>query len=373
MTESPYPKARAGKNAKGLDRSGGMSLASWLESRSRYQALTDFLAAKMVPRHRHSFWYIMGGLAGFFFVVQIVTGILLLFYYSPTPEAAHESVQLIMTRVRHGWLIRSIHSWSANLMVATVFIHMASTFFLKAYRKPRELMWITGVILLFIVLGFAFTGYLLPWDTTAYYATQIGTEIPRSIPVIGPSLVSVLRGGEFVAAESLKRLFALHVAVLPLAATLLILLHLILNQIHGSSSPIRALARDSGIPFYPNYVYRDLIVWTLGLLAVFWLALLLPVHLGPKADPLASAPPGIRPEWYFLTLYETLRLLPPAVFGIDSEVLANLGVMLFTIVLFLVPFLDRRAAREEPGILFALAGMAIVFYAGIAVCLAYLT
>src|SRR5437879_2808079 len=134
----------------------------------------DAIIAKTVPRHRSSIWYYMGGLALFLLGVQIVTGVLLLLYYQPTPEAAHQSVEMIVTRVPFGSLIRSLHSWSANALIAVVFVHMFSTFFMKSYRAPRQLMWLTGIILLLLMLGFGFTGYLLPWDLTAYFATRIG-------------------------------------------------------------------------------------------------------------------------------------------------------------------------------------------------------
>ena len=153
----------------------------WLDERLHLSSLIQFLSRKSVPRHKHSFWYIFGGLALFFFLVQLITGVLLLLYYSPTPETANESVRFIESQVPYGWFVRSLHAWSANLMVATVLVHLFSTYFMRAYRRPRELMWVSGLTLLLVVLGFGFTGYLLPWDTTAYFATQIGTEIPRTI------------------------------------------------------------------------------------------------------------------------------------------------------------------------------------------------
>src|SRR5439155_19041230 len=122
------------------------------------------LKAKTVPKHRYSMWYYMGGLALFFFTVQVITGLLLLLYYQPTPEAAHQSVEMIVNRVPFGSIVRSLHSWSANALIAVVFIHMFSTFFLKSYRSPRSIMWLTGIVLVLLMLGFGFTGYLLPWD-----------------------------------------------------------------------------------------------------------------------------------------------------------------------------------------------------------------
>src|SRR5437870_4015146 len=157
--------------------------------------LSAALREKSVPIHRHTIWYYFGGMTLFLFTVQAVTGILLLLYYRPTAESAFESVQFIMAEVRFGWLIRSIHSWSANLMILTLFIHMASVYLTRAYRPPRQMTWITGVALLMLVLAFGFSGYLLPWNKLAFFATQVGTQIVGSVPIAGSFLLRFLRGG----------------------------------------------------------------------------------------------------------------------------------------------------------------------------------
>ena len=144
------------------------AIGDWINDRFDLSGVTKFLAKKTVPIHGHSIWYYFGGMALFLFVVQVLTGILLLLYYRPTAEAAYESVQFIMTEVSFGWLIRSVHSWSANVLVAILFIHLFSTAFMRAYRKPRELTWITGVLLFFVMLTFGFSGYLLPWNELAF-------------------------------------------------------------------------------------------------------------------------------------------------------------------------------------------------------------
>jgi len=154
-----------------------MRLKAWLADRAPIAEVEAAIQHKTVPQHRHSIWYYLGGMTLFLFAVQVVTGILLLLYYRPSAGEAYGSVQFIMTRVPFGWLVRSIHSWSANLMVATTFIHLFSVLFLKAYRKPRELTWITGVLMLFLILAFGFTGYLLPWNELAFFATRVGTDI----------------------------------------------------------------------------------------------------------------------------------------------------------------------------------------------------
>lgn len=334
----------------------------WISDRLDLNLLLDFLRRKQVPRHRYSFWYLFGGLTLFFLLVQVVSGLLLMLYYSPTPEAAYESVQHIVNKVHFGWLVRSIHHWSSHLMVATLLIHLASTYFMKAYRKPRELLWMTGVLLLVLVLAFCFSGYLLPWDTTAYFATQIGAEIPRSIPIIGEFISRLVRGDDYLSGEALKRLFALHVSVLPILAMLILGVHLVLNQRKGSSVPIGIQPRKPPIQFFPNYLLRDVMGWTLAGGLLMTLVLVFPPSLGTKADPYGAAPVGIKPEWYFLPLYQTLRIIPPFIFGLSGEMLANVGVGLFFLLLFLVPLLDRRAALEERGWLGTFIGVCALLY-----------
>ena len=158
------------------------AIAEWVNDRTHLEPLRELAHKKEVPLHRHSVWYYFGGMTLFLFAIQVGTGILLLLYYRPSAENAFESVQFIMTEVRFGWLVRSIHSWSANLMIATMFIHMFSAHLMKAYRPPRELTWITGTLLLFIVLAFGFSGYLLPWNKLAFFATKVGTDIAGVVP-----------------------------------------------------------------------------------------------------------------------------------------------------------------------------------------------
>src|SRR5439155_5980452 len=151
----------------------------------------------------------------------------------PSAETAFESVQFIMTEVRFGWLVRSLHSWSANLMIAMLFVHMFSVFFLKAYRAPREITWASGVILFFLSLAFGFSGYLLPWNTLSFFATKVGTEVAGVVPVIGKLLVRFLRGGDEVSGATLTRFYGFHVAILPAITTAFLMLHLLMVQRHG--------------------------------------------------------------------------------------------------------------------------------------------
>src|SRR5512132_4226361 len=240
------------------------TLKSWLDERLSISALAQTAQKKEVPLHRQSIWYYFGGMTLFLFVVQVVTGILLLLYYRPSSENAFESVQFIVTEVQFGWLIRSIHSWSANLMILTLFIHMFSVFFLRAYYPPREITWISGVLLLFIVIAFGFSGYLLPWNKLAFFATKVGTEIAGVVPIVGRPIMRFLRGGDDVTGATLTRFFGFHVAVLPATATVLIGLPVLLVQLHGMSVPPSVAEKSvKKMKFVPNFLLRDLIGWIL--------------------------------------------------------------------------------------------------------------
>lgn len=346
-------------------------IKSWLDERLPIAGAKTFLQNKLVPQHKHSFWYYFGGLTLFFFLMQVVTGVLLSLYYKPTTDQAYESVRIIITQVAYGWLIRSLHSWSANLMVASLFVHMFSVFLMKAYRKPRELMWLSGVLLMFLVLGFGFTGYLLPWDSMAYFATLIGTEIPKSMPILGNWGVQLLKGGEEVGGETLSRMYAIHVIILPLITVVVVSLHLMLNQLYGTSIPVNVVAKKRSLPFFPNYLYRDAIAWAVGFLALFALAILLPWSIGDKADPLASAPVGIKPEWYFLPLYETLKLAPSQLAGVSGEFFVNCLVGLASALWLVIPFADTRSREQRTSRLFTVIGILLILYLASTIVLAY--
>ena len=342
-TQIHRPGSRDSREASGR-------ITNWLLERYKVQGILDFMQHKTVPMHRHTIWYYLGGMTLFFFIVQVITGMLLLFYYKPTAETAFESVQFLMTKVRFGWLIRSIHSWSANLMIAAAFIHLFSVFFLRAYRKPRELTWVSGVLMLFLAMGFGFSGYLLPWNELAYFATKVGTEIVRDIPLIGHTIMKLLRGGEDVTGATLNRFFAIHVAILPATFILLLGFHLFAVQLQGMSIPISVEKTQKKIklmPFFPNFLLRDLLGWTIALGCLAAIAALFPWELGKKADPFAPTPMGIRPEWYFLFMFQTLKILPAKIGFIEGELIGILGFGLIGILVIFVPFIDKASSRGE--------------------------
>src|SRR6266511_1763282 len=341
---------------------------TWLDERHDLRGLKHFILTKGVPVHTQEVWYYLGGLTLFLFVVQIFTGILLLLYYRPSATEAYESVQFIVTKVQFGWLIRNVHSWSANLLIAAAFAHFFSVFFLKSYRKPRELTWVSGMLLLFLMLAFGFSGYLLPWNELSFFATKVGTGIAGAVPLVGRFTMRLLRGGDDVTGATLSRFYGLHVAVLPAITTALVAVHLLFVQQQGMSVPLsiarklKAGARLPQMPFFPNYSLRDVRAWYVVVAVLAALAAFYPWELGTKADPFAVVPSGIRPEWYFLATFHTLKLLPSHIFGIEGE---RLGVVAFGLAagfLVFIPFLDRRASRGERSPVFTAAAVLGLVY-----------
>ncbi len=207
---------------------------TWLDERLGITGIYDLVFDRKVPKV--NWWFTLGSASLFVLVIQGVTGVFLSVYYVPSPDKAYNSIQYIMNGVTFGWLIRGIHHWGATLMVIFVFIHMLRTFFMGAYKFPREITWLTGVILLFATLGMGFTGYLLPWNQRAYWATTVGTEIAGTVPFIGDFILRVLRGGTDLSGVTLARFFAVHIWFLPAVIVGLISVHMYLVVRLGISS-----------------------------------------------------------------------------------------------------------------------------------------
>lgn len=347
---------------------------TWLDDRLGLAPIGELARKKQVPVHRHTLWYYLGGMTLFLFMVQVGTGILLLIYYRPSAEEAYESIQFLMAEVQFGWLIRSIHHWAANLMIVALFLHLFSVLLLKAYAKPREMTWLSGFVLFALSLTFGFTGYLLPWNELAYFATRVGTQIIAVVPVVGEFMLRVLRGGEDVTGATLTRFYAVHVAILPAVAMAMLGLHLYLVQRHGMSTP-RSVERSGGgarsMPFFPNFFLRDLVGWLTALAVLAALAAFMPAHLGEKADPFASAPAGIKPEWYFMFMFQTLKYLPAHILVFEGEVVGILAFGVGGIFLALVPFVDRRTSRGEANPLITWIGLGIIAFIIVLTILGY--
>ena len=347
-------------------------LFGWLDRRYGISPLVEFLRHKEVPAGAHSlFWYYLGGATLFFFATQLATGVLLLLYYQAGEQTSYESIRFITTKVPFGWLVRSLHCWSAHLMIVSLVLHMFSTMMLKAYRPPRELTWVTGFALFALALGFGFSGYLLPWNELAFFATAVGTDSVKAVPGIGNWLMQVLRGGPDVSISTLYRFFGLHVVVLPLTTAAVVGVHLLFIQRQGMAPPVGHEKAPRGIPFFPEFLLRDLQLWIGCLVLLATLTVFLPYgpripgvewQLGKKANPLAPAYPGIKPEWYFLWVYQLLKEFPPHFFGVEGPQAALALVTVLMGTWAALPWLDRRAQRDEPSPLFTDLGSAAILF-----------
>jgi cytochrome b6 len=360
--------------------SAGARIWRMLDERFQLSGLVTFLGHKVVPVGSHSMiWYYLGGVSLFFFVVQIGTGILLLMNYQVGENTSYESMKHLVGRVPFGWLIRSIHCWSAHLMSLAVLAHLFSVLFAKAYRKPRELTWYSGFAMLGLVLGFGFSGYLLPWNELSYFATAVGTDSVKSVPLVGPWMLRVLRGGEEVSVQTLYRFFALHVCILPLIIGAFIGTHLLFIQRQGMAEPLEhgpshePKGKRGGMPFFPNFAMRDLLLWVICLNILALLAVALPFgpgipgmewELGAKANPLKPAYPGIKPEWYFLWVYQMLREFPAHLLGMEGPQACLLLATILGGIAFAIPLLDRNAAKGKPSPRFTDLGVAGLLFLG---------
>jgi quinol-cytochrome oxidoreductase complex cytochrome b subunit len=321
----------------------------WMDDRFQVRALLDSLLHVYIPKESKTFY--LGGITLFIFIVQGITGSLLALYYKPTPDTAYDSVLFITSSVNFGWLIRSIHSWGANLMIIFCILHLLRIYFQGIYKRPREITWVVGVGLLMATLGFGFTGYLLPWDERAFWATTVGSESFGAVPAIGEFLLRFMRGGMEVTEATLTRFFGLHTLWLPLGLLSFLMIHLVLVHQQGLANPKKPAALPSSndeehepkdkntVPFFPDYILKEGIAWYIVLGILIILASLFPVGLEGKADPFIT-PPHIKPEWYFLSLYQFLKYVP--------RIVGVLAPMVALIILVLLPFIDRNPEMRPP-------------------------
>ena len=290
----------------------------------------------------------LGSLCALLFAVQAVTGIILAFYYNPSPQQAYTSINFIMNEVTMGGVLRGIHHWGAGAMVIFVFIHLASNFFSGAFKAPREFTWIIGVALFLLTLGFGFTGYLLPWDQKAYWATVVSSNIPQDIPLVGQFIARMLLGGDTVSGLTLTRFYAIHTLLLPALTAIFILFHIYLVRVHDISSPGEETSSEEEKTdrFFPEHLFRCSVVFGVILSIIFLLAVFADVPLENVAgtvDP-AYLP---RPEWYYMWLFQLLTFFPGKFEILGSLVIPIAGV----IILFCLPFLsktDLRGMADRP-------------------------
>ncbi len=332
------------------------------------------ISSEPIPNHLKRWWYAIGGTPLYLFVIQATTGIILTFYYVPDPAEAYNSVMHITTQVRFGWFLRSIHKWSAHLMVMAVMLHVIRVFFTAAYRKPRELNWMFGVGLLMVTLGFGFTGYSLIYEQISYWAAVVGTNVAEATPLVGGLLADFIRGGPEVGDNTLTRFFVLHIGVLPTVMVLLLAMHVVQIRLHGVThlrhegedtpsvelsvrvsapvSPVRPQGgeaaavqeeervKEESYPFFPDHFYTELIVGLSLTFLLTILALIYPAHMGDPANPLVT-PEHIKPEWFFYATFRWLKL--------TSFQVGVVGTMVFLGILLFWPFIDRALVRRWPG------------------------
>ncbi len=314
------------------------------------------LKGYLLPRNVNV-WYTLGAVLLALFTLQFVTGILLLMFYVPDSEKAYASVTYIVNEVPFGWLFRMLHAVGANVIVIALLLHMLSVLFMGSYKGRREFTWLTGFIIFNLAMALCLTGYLLPWSQLSFWATTVATDAAGAIPVIGDFLVEFLRGGPTVGNQTLGRFFALHVVALPLVLLGLIGVHLFCVKRRGISSapfgpdykpeePLPFFEHEKhpgGIPFFPNYVVKDAAVicfFIALLLAIIFYApgMFFPESAFQPADPFVT-PPHIKPEWYFLWAYQTLKIFPSEIIGLGVQVA-------FMTFMALLPFIDRGPERR---------------------------
>jgi ubiquinol-cytochrome c reductase cytochrome b subunit len=313
----------------------------WLDSRLNLKPVQKTLLDEPIPGGA-SWIYVFGSATLFLFVTQAITGMFLAVYYAPTPDHAYDSVHFIMEEVLFGSFVRGVHHWGASAMVIMIGLHMLQTFLYGAYKPPREVMWMVGVVLFLFVMAFAFTGYLLPWDQTAYWATQVGINMVGTVPIIGDDLARILRGGDSLGALTLSRFFAVHVLFLPAILITGIAMHLFILRRVGPAGPWTddrsSLKRE---PFYPRQVYMDAVVMLGIFIVVAALAAAVPIPLADKANPSDTSFVPV-PEWYFLFYYELLKY----VHGPFEQVATWVLPAVFIAILLFWPFIDRNPARN---------------------------
>lgn len=349
----------------------------WMDIRLGTAQLRRTLLDREVPS-RLTWWHTLGSATLATFVVQVVTGAVLATFYAPAPDHAYDSVRYIEGVVRAGSFVRGMHRWAASFMVVLAIAHMVRVFAMAAYKYPREANWMVGVALFVLVMGFGFTGYLLPWDQKAYWATQVGTSMAGTAPLIGATLAGLLRGGPQLGAATLTRFYALHVIWLPLMIGACIVLHLAMVVRQGIAPRTRVLeddapprttsagydafyqeryhaSKNAGVRFWPDVIGKDVIVATAVILLIATLALTVGAGLEPPADSTDTSYVP-RPEWYFLPLFQLLTLVPG-----KMESLIAIGVPTALILLLLtLPLFDtrsRRGLRRRP---MAVASLALV-------------
>ncbi len=314
-------------------------LYDWVDERTGIKQITSDLLDEPI-RGGARFAYVFGSVLLFLFGIQVATGIFLSMYYVPSADHAHASVSYIQKAVPGGWLLRGLHHYGASAMVVFAVVHLAQAYLYGAYKNKRELLWGAGVVMLLIVLGFSFTGYLLTWDQAAFFGTKVGASIAGEIPVIGPIQQKIMLGGNDLTTITLSRFFTTHVFLLPVGLAALVGLHLYLFRRATPAGPFTEKDSKRYERFYPKQLFKDSLAMLVVFLVLIAYAKYSPAEIGPEADPTSDY--LARPPWYFMPLFQLLKYFPGSLAIIPTAILPAL---LFG-ALFLLPFIDRRPERN---------------------------
>ena len=328
--------ASSKKNTKGI--------INWIDYRLPVVSFLKHSAVDYPTPRNLNYWWNFGSLAGFFLLVQIITGVILSMHYTAHVDHAFDSIEHIMRNVNHGWLIRYIHMNGASFFFIVVYIHIFRGLYYGSYKAPRELLWWLGIIILLLMMATAFMGYVLPWGQMSFWGATVITNLFSAIPLIGDNITQWLWGGYSVDNPTLSRFYTLHF-LLPFLIVGVVVLHIVALHTHGSNNPLgidRKGPQDS-IPFHPFYTIKDLFGLSFALTIFFAVVFFAPDFLGHPdnyipADPLKT-PAHIVPEWYFLPFYAILRAIPDKLGGVIAMFSA-------IFVLFLLPWLDTSKVRS---------------------------
>lgn len=315
------------------------AILAWLDSRTGFRALRRHALDEPLPPGT-GWAFTTGSVVALLIGCQALTGVGLSMYYVPSPSLAYDSLRYLTSDVPFGALMRGLHYWGASFIVVAAVVHLLRVFLSGAYKAPRELTWMTGLVLLLVILGFSLSGYLLPWDQKAYWATTVTISVAESTPLLGGVIADVLRGGTELGALTLGRWYAAHVFLLPAALILFVVAHIALMRRHGISGPITPQSGPA-LPFYPWHVIKDTVMMAAIIAALFTVALLVPAHLDEIANP-ADANYVPRPEWYFLSLFQLLKYFPGPLEVVATQIVPGLVVA----GMFALPFLDRGRNRH---------------------------
>jgi ubiquinol-cytochrome c reductase cytochrome b subunit len=353
-------------SGRGGPETSSKKVLDWLESRIGLSGLVKLMLDEPVPGGAR-WWYVFGSVLTFILTLQLLTGILLASFYSPSSTTAWASVAFIQDQMTMGWFIRGLHSMGASAMVVLTCIHLAQVLIFGAYKAPREMNWLVGVLMMGLVLAFALTGYLLPWDQKGYWATQVATSIIGTTPVLGSAVKRLLQGGSLYGNFTLTHFYTLHTYVLPGLIIGMLVFHLYLFRRHGVT-PRWNVSRETLVkktqPFWPDQLFRDVAACA----AVFIVIIFLVVRshgaeLESPADPSSSY--VARPEWYFLPLFQLLKYFEGPLEVVGTQVLPGIAGAL----LIGLPFLDRSATRDPgkrwPVMLGAAVGFSLVVMLGL--------